>query len=343
MNRRAFTLIELLTVVLVFGALAALLLIASRGTRRTAQLNESLDNLKTIGSSMGTYQLDAQDLFPMYSWHGGVTPPANDVPTDLAEQALQGSDISAAAAQAVWMMRRWSNQPDLAREHTLFPHHLYWWLPLAEYADWSFSNSPVVSPADANILRWIRNPEAFVQGQIQPAPAQPTYRWLYTSSYAPTIALFSADRGDAPNYTSISFSVGSYDSFAFTNTRRSTGILGRRSANEVAFPSQKITITDRAQRHFGTDRFVLHTDARAVALAADGAAAIRSTNRYNPGFQPVIPGRTFPEFVYYRPSSWEPPFRTSFGEQLQTRIFTTRGGLQGRDFGGREIDTSSWR
>ncbi len=66
MNKKAFTLIELLAVIVIVGILIALLVPALRGTREEARRVQCINNLKGIGIAWWLYLEDHNDCFPKY-------------------------------------------------------------------------------------------------------------------------------------------------------------------------------------------------------------------------------------------------------------------------------------
>lgn len=65
-SRRAFTLIELLTVVAIIAILGAILIPAISSVRKNANLAKSTSNLREIGRSVSLYRLEHKDQFPMH-------------------------------------------------------------------------------------------------------------------------------------------------------------------------------------------------------------------------------------------------------------------------------------
>ncbi len=327
MNRRGFSLIELLTLVLVLGTLVALLVVGSQRTRRSAQLNESLNNLKAITTLTASYQADNADRYWSFSWPGGVLPDSTFA--DLRSQALGGNDLEAASAQAVDILRRRAPGGALFPVQTgWLPHILYSHLVLADYGDVSLPLQPFVSPAHASLVALSRDP--FAGGLV---------RQGFQSSYEPGPAFYSPDRADNLNP---GISQGSTHN-QYTLNGQVSGILRGRPLAEVAFPSQKVHLYESAQRHFSVNPiYFAFAQARPLMLAADGHAAVRQTAKCNPGFRPTSPRSPSPTTYSYQPSATDPPTPGGGTPSLIGYLRWTRGGLQGRDFDGREIDTSTW-
>ena len=65
-----FTLIELLFVIAIIAILAAMLLPALQQARERGMATTCINNMKTLGTSIGQYSIDYKDWLPGY-WCGG--------------------------------------------------------------------------------------------------------------------------------------------------------------------------------------------------------------------------------------------------------------------------------
>ncbi|MDR1279475.1 MAG: prepilin-type N-terminal cleavage/methylation domain-containing protein [Opitutaceae bacterium] len=72
---RAFTLVELLTVIAIIGILAAIIIPTVGKVRETARMTRSLSNLKSIGQAVQLYLADNKDRFPPLGQDKGFTAP----------------------------------------------------------------------------------------------------------------------------------------------------------------------------------------------------------------------------------------------------------------------------
>ena len=81
-------------------------------------------------------------------------------------------------------------------------------------------------------------------------------------------------------------------------------------------------------------------------LFFDEHAGMVNTNDILPGFNPGSPANLFPTTYSYDPVAagrpWDAPPPGGTAVTLKGMCQYTRGGLQGVDFGRKEIDTSGW-
>jgi hypothetical protein len=88
--------------------------------------------------------------------------------------------------------------------------------------------------------------------------------------------------------------------------------------------------------------YFAYSYARIPMLMVDGSAHVRPTNHANSGFNPSNPRSPIPLVLTYTQSSYEPPILPAGGSNVTMYYYWTRGGIQGRDFEGPELDTSTW-
>ncbi len=69
MKPRAFTLVELLTVIAIIGVLAAIILPVTAKVRQKARDAGCLSNLRQFGNALHLYLADNRDRFPLIDWH----------------------------------------------------------------------------------------------------------------------------------------------------------------------------------------------------------------------------------------------------------------------------------
>lgn len=76
-SRKAFTLIELLTVIAIIGVLAAILIPTVSRVRKSARSAQSQSNLRQLGLAFQSFAADHKDRIPAWGGYGGAARPAN--------------------------------------------------------------------------------------------------------------------------------------------------------------------------------------------------------------------------------------------------------------------------
>lgn len=102
---RAFTLIELLVVIAVVAVLVSLLLGTVNLTHKSARHTVCQSNMRTMGTTVGTYSSTFQDRIYAFTWNKDTRQSAWD---DLNNH---DNDLTAAADQAVDILRRRADRP----------------------------------------------------------------------------------------------------------------------------------------------------------------------------------------------------------------------------------------
>ncbi len=338
---RGFAMIEAASLVVVGPVLLAMLLVLGGESRRNARLGEDLAKLRQIGAWTGGYAADNQDLLWTFSWKKGVVySPA--FPT-------ASSDVEAGAFQAVEILRRLANRPDMPLMANWFAHPIYSHLAMEDHLKSVLPDFVFVSSADVSRLKWARDPDGFDACQYvpQPGPCGISKRWPYSSSFQLPTCFYD---GSTP---------GNRISQAGSHSTYGNGFgssLDGRSVSEVAFPSQKVLLHDGFGRHFGTHHLYFgYPTARVALLLVDASAAVRATSDSNPGWQPNFIASASATMYNYAPGvpppngsmgstgQWEPPTLNGQPSELigagyyrWTRGTTTQHGIAGRDFGGPE-------
>lgn len=332
-----FAMIEAVAFVAIAALLAALILIAGGDSRRQARLGEDIAKLKGFGAATGSYAADYSDLFWSFSWKKGAM--LSQYP-DLNQQA-QASDLAAASAQGVDILRRLAGRQDILPINNWYPHVSYAHWVLSEYLVKPLPDFESISAADERQRTWARNPPGFDAGLYPPGPGSVPWfpspgtnagkRWPYRSSFQLPAAV--SDSSTPPNRVSQSEFHNNY-------VVQVAAQLGARPTSEVVFPAHKALMWDGHARHFGTRQpYCTHDQARLPILFADGAVSVRAAKDANPGWLPnTLASQTN---FYYLPDAWEPPTMSGQPtEQVIGRFRWTRGcptnTLTGRDFGGPE-------
>ncbi|MFZ4574373.1 MAG: hypothetical protein ACOYN0_08240 [Phycisphaerales bacterium] len=329
MRRRAFTAAELLTVLLLLSVVVCLLLPGARKQRVAAQLSSSLANLHHIAALSASYNADNQDYAPYFSWTRGVEP--NTQFADLRSRTLGAIEgLTPWASQAVDIIRRRTGQPSFPMQEGWAPHAYYTHLVLADYAAIELPSFNFISPADPVRLTTARR-------------QTPGDRWAFSSSYEFQVHFGQLDRRFGTGAYGGVTCIGYHNSFQATTDYGN--YLGPRRMSEVRYPSQKVHVFDSNDRHFASrPRWHAEPDAIPLVLAADGHTRTRAASTYNMGADPALQSRIFPLSYTYRPASvWDPPLAGGASSITCTGYLRwPRGGLQGRDFDGAEVDTSGW-
>jgi prepilin-type N-terminal cleavage/methylation domain-containing protein len=344
---RAFTLIELLVVIAIIALLIGILLPALKEARKAGRMTVCTSNLKQFAIATQSYGADFQDKLWSFSWTAGTPLPATDA--DLI--GPWANDLQAASAQAIDILRRRADRSDMQFIENWIPQILYNHIVLQDYLAQRLPEKMVACPEDSLRLQWQADPRAFDAGAILPeAPDQGTdrgKRWPYSSSYESVPCTFTPDRGDAPNHSSVT-QASYHRYYQFTNVARANGIFGKRKLSEVRFPSQKVHLHETFGRHFGKQAmFYAYEETRSPLLFLDGSVSVRVTGNSGKGWDPGNPRYVFPLRFQFVPGPWEGPVRGGgfyppSSAYVNGHYRWTRGGLQGLDYGGKELDTRNW-
>lgn len=329
-TRHGFALVELGAVVVVAAVVVALSLAARGDGRRHARLADDMAKLKRIGQTTGAYGADNADLFWHFSWTAG------DCPSEYADLRSASDDIEASACQAVDIMRRRGERPDMPRISSWIPNVSFSHLVLADYNGTVVPDFGMISSEDKVLLTWAADPKGFdEQKYCPPCPGGmgtgPAKRYPYMSSFEVPPAFWSSPASGAD-----AFRQGSvHNQYVLP---RDVDVGGHR-LSEVAHPSEKAMVYERYARHFGPRAaFYAYPEARAVVLSADGRVDVRLTGDGNRGWQPSRPTSPDPEFFEYRPAAWEPAALSGGAADVVAGYYRwTRGAWLGRDFGGPEV------
>jgi hypothetical protein len=334
--RRGFGLADGVVAVVVVALLWCVIIVTGAQRRGTASQSESLDNLRQIGSITRSYGADYQDRMWGLTWTRTQFGPSQY--PDL--MAFAGStDLAAASAQAIDLIRRRASFPAMPYVSSWLPHVSYGHLVLADYLDTSLPMNVFVSPGDRNRRRWAENPAAFRAGQLFPQPDPQDLgnaRWIYSSSYEVQPAFWSPD-AVTPTTVAVVQGPNHYSFQIASSGSTGSGQLTARPLTQVQFPSHKVLLSDSAQWQGGRrDLYFLSNDARVPLVMVDGSARVRTAGDANPGFNPDSPTSPFYTVVHYERRDWEPFADTPVGG-IRGRWRFTRWGLRGRDFDGQEV------
>ncbi len=354
---RAFTLIELLVVIMIIVLLIGLLLPAIAKARSAARQSLCLGRMEQMGVATHSYAADYLDKIFSFT----VTSKTADRLTyaDCIAQAQNGTDLAAASAQAIDILRRRTSResgPEAFMPIGLWiPNVLYTHLVLQDYLDQRLPAKLVVCPEDKYRNEW-HDWHTFDNNGF--APTQPPvnssddYRWPYSSSYQIVPASYSPD--SIRNGATTVIQAGDTSHYQLVSSSANTqGWLGKRKLTEVIFPSKKDQMNEDVGRHANKLWQYYAVDSCTFnMLFFDQHARAVASSEVLPGFRPDTPRSPLPTVMGYTAYAWEAPYPTA-GTTVTLKCRWTRAGLQGNDIASsqtrgvtnfiqQEADTSNW-
>ena len=326
---RGFTLIELLVVIAIIALLIGILLPALGEARRTGRLAICLANMKQLGTATHSYSADYQDRIFAFTWKKG------DKLSKYPDLNNAGTDLLAAANQAVDIFRRRADREDIPQIGGWIPHVYYTHLVIQDYLASRLPEKLVACPEDRYRLQWQTDPRLFDTGFFQPCPSgvpgDPSQkRWPYSSSYDTTTAAY--DRSTIPNRIT---QAGAHNFYSVPMNAN----LGNTKLADVQFASRKVHMHDRFQRHSGkTQIYFGYPQAKVTLLMHDSSVNIYGSDTSNKGWIPTTPNSSTATIYTYAPDAWEAPI--SNGTGTVTGYYRwSRGFLKGIDFEAKEVYT----
>jgi prepilin-type N-terminal cleavage/methylation domain-containing protein len=348
--RRAFTLIELLVVIAIIALLVAILLPSLAEARRAARQAINVSNQKNLSTATFNYGGDFKDKVASFTWQGGRTYAVTSGPNGATTPVTPGSDLLAAANQAIDIIRRRA-QPDNTGISTSLndwiPHPTYSHLIVMDFLSARMPEPMLLSPEDkfranmADTVRTTANPTAYCMG-LPGTNGGIRETWPYSSSYQWVPASYTPDR--------FGFDGGSLQQgesqiyYAYNAGTAGRYKLGKRNLAEVRFTGQKVLLMEDVGRHVGKKEMpFLHPNAMITVAAFDGQVRTLRMSETNPGAYTLANGRNgaAPLYVNYDPrTAWGYPLwpdGSAIPGDLFGRMRWTSQGLAGVDFGGAEI------
>ncbi|MBX3387315.1 MAG: type II secretion system protein [Phycisphaeraceae bacterium] len=348
-GRLGFTLIELLVVIAIITILISVLLPALVNARRTARLALCSSQLKQMGTGAGSYANDFKEYIYNYSWDR--TTAGQTLPTQYSDLQTAGTDMQAHRNQYVDIFRRRSNRP-LNFESTLLPQILYGHYVLMDYLAARLPEPIYTCPEDRVRQAWARDIDAYAAGATPPYPAATTVpiplgnrniRWAFSSSFEATTAVWDRLQSQdirATSGTAVTGRIRNTVGDHFIYETSGAMDLGLTFFSQVTFAAQKVMLHEGHARHEGRRQRYFASDGASVNLLFfDSSVAYKSNKQANRGWDPKSP-QGGPYAFSYKPDKWEAPTRTGAPTETVFGFYRyTRGGLQGVDFGSREIFT----
>lgn len=342
-RRAAFTLIELLLVVAIIALLISILLPALSKSRNAARIAICTSNMRQLAVAEATYAADYKDRIGALNWAPGKVNGDSviaNVPAGTSWLTTQGRQ-----AKDIVFRLQGKDRPAVLNR---FFNRNFWHLAAVDggyFGAMNCINPTSGCPSDDWVLRWQKNEDnyAALVGSSPEPSANPSgaYEWYrpYWSSYQLVPVAFAPDKHKAGSLTLSQVT----DRHHLFNGGSGSPVLGQRTVDEVAFPSQKVFIFDIFDRHsYRRPIWHAHTIASQPLAFFDSSVRFLKTRDSRPGWNPdtvpTNPNTTPPPTVYqYNPSTGFPgydhPTLTGVAFDTVTGYFRwTRDGLRGYDY-----------
>ncbi|MFK7760239.1 MAG: type II secretion system protein [Phycisphaerales bacterium] len=349
-SSKAFTLIELVSVLAVCASVTAVLAPSMKGMRSQMRGVTSEGNLSTIGQAGAMYALDNNNRIFSYSWVAGEKYPN----LFNGNFRVADSDFEAITWQAQNILQRATGRirgvGRIITPSSRLMSRAYSHLPLADYLGGNVSDPLWADPADSNLLHWQQNPLDFDEGNSFPygngLPDQAGYDdngnwpnrsnvqlWPFSSSYQTVPHSWQQDFGN--QYIPITDTPHLF-SFTTTPPLNPTPQLGNRRYNEVRFPSAKVHMYEEFDREQAGSPYFSYDHAQSAKLMFDGSINTAMSGLAQSSVSPAdyINGDKFVWEQTYVPLDTFPLPLGGLGDQtlLNQRFRWTLGGLQGIDY-----------
>lgn len=362
--RPAFTLIELLMVIVIIALLIAILLPALANARKVARQAACMSNMRQVGIAQNNYANQYRDLI-------------STINRKPAGWPNTGNWLGEAGRQAQEIVQRLTGRT-LPLVPNRYFHRNFWHLPAvsdgAFGADSDSLFSPVVAcPEDTVVLSWKKNfniPGALLVGMDHDGvPSYTNYRPFW-SSYQQIAAAWTPD-WNTGNRRTIGQIVTSHHLYTGGSVP-SPYVIGERRLPDVLFPSNKVWFYDLYDRHYFKRRSGMsmiwhgYGVARQPLLFFDGSVRSYRTSDARDGL--VRPDLLSPAtnatdkryiddpksapmdrkvYNYTPPTGWrqyDPPRltgQTTGSDQVLGKYRWTAGGLRGYDYSGQQSSTGN--
>jgi prepilin-type N-terminal cleavage/methylation domain-containing protein len=349
-NRRGFTLIELLVVIAIIALLIGILLPTLAEARKIAKLLICQTQLKNNSSGAFSYAADGKDaLFSLQNYKGRTIVWDRDgLNQTISYPNNNAGELASVADDAVNIIRKRSGRTDIDRIGGWIATVLYNHLKLQDYLAQTLPSKVVACPEDRYLLAYQKDPVNYhTLGEPLPPTVTPqnggqnnNKRWPYSTSYMGQSSWWSKDYHTA---TQGAWYFDSATTYARLGGVSPKGDIGGRLMTDVRFPGEKIMTFDRGSRHYTKKTIYWNfDDARQPFAFFDSSVRVKVTGDANRGWNYNNPRDMSATYSYsYNNTSteWFPALRdgTRGSAGFQAAYFaTTRGGLEGVDFGAAE-------
>lgn len=341
---RGFSRLDAVAVLAVGGVLTLCAVPALSEVRFDAMRQVCVGNLLRFYGHSSQYAWDSGGQFWSQDWYAQQRNPF--VVGDLgARGTFFQSDVDAARVQAVASMRNLSGWgSDKLPLADFVPQITYSHLPLMEYLGGDPFKDFLICPADSTRQQIAEGREDILATTAKFGLSGG--RWAFQSSYNPDFFTWTSS-GQAQTIstptgarqTQLVFrSSQSYDAIqtSVPSGLEIPGSLGPRPVSDVAYPSQKVFLSDEYARHNGPTKFYAYGDARQDLLFHDGSVRNYRTDYTNPGWRMDVPQARRSMTARYTFFKTPDPFGVVPPEAATTRFPAgwykwTRGGLLGWD------------
>jgi Tfp pilus assembly protein PilE len=345
-SRAGFTLIELVSMVVIISAIAGAIAPALGQIRAESRGANSAANLMQIGEARGMYAKDNADRIFTYTWRAGETYIMPDGRT-----RIPNSTTEAASYQNQEILMRRTGRIDgafkIRSDSATLSHRRFVHLVLMDFIaggdDESFPSPVFVDPDDGDLLNWQERPLDFL-AQASGLPyangSPPSgydsnsvwgtvavrQRWSFGTSYFSSPFAWQGD-GPTDVYGPVSSSPHLFSASGSPD-------LSGRYMNQVLFPSRKVHMFEEFDREQKRQPYFAYGTARPEKLMFDGAINSSASQISRSSVHPTDPDGPVWKQTYVPLHVFPIPVIQGLGStrELNMRYMWTKNGLQGFDY-----------